>query len=196
MFLEVSKKQYPLPELQIRHWQQTKMFFPLPLRAETRAVVLHWTGGTGNPARVFQTLQSRKLSVQFCVSAEGQVWQYCDATARAQHASGANAWAVGIELCSPAYAPIAPIGREHVTDTIHGRAVKYLTFTQAQIDATRVLVRVLCELYDLPYQAPAETTVLSAEELATVQGVLGHFHVSPRKNDPGVDVFRKLGLYS
>ena len=177
----------------VRVWHETKLGFPaIGARTETRAVGLHWTGGVGGAAQVYRTLNERRLSVQFCVDVDGVIWQFADASARAAHIGSANGWCVGIEICNPA-SPKA-IGREMYTEHVQGSKFECSYFYPAQVTATRVLVTKLCEAYGLPYEAPEETHALTAGQLATVRGVVGHFHVTTRKVDPGVRLLRELGL--
>ena len=79
-----------------------------------------------------------------------------------------------------------------VTGVIHGRQWVQYDLTDAQYDALIRLVAALCrELPRLPARAPADaagrvrTTVLPAEERAGFAGVVGHFHLTPEKVDPG-----------
>jgi len=177
----------------VKVWHETKLGFPaVGARTETRAIGLHWTGGYGGAAQVYRTLNERKLSVQFCVDVDGVVWQFADASARASHIGSANGWCCGIEICNPA-SPKA-VGREMYTETVHGRSFECSYFYPAQVAAVRVLVAKLCEAYGLPYAAPPETHALTTAQLSTVRGVVGHFHVTARKVDPGARLLRELGL--
>ena len=177
----------------VKTWHETGLGFPaLGLRTETRAVGLHWTGGVGGAAPVYRTLGTRKLSVQFCIDVDGVVYQFADASARASHIGTANGWCVGIEICNPANGR-AP-GRETYQEHVQGRSFACSYFYPAQVASARALVTALCGFYGLPYAAPASTVALSAADLKTVRGVIGHFHVTTRKVDPGTRLLRELGL--
>jgi N-acetyl-anhydromuramyl-L-alanine amidase AmpD len=179
----------------VRVWHETKLGFPaLGARTQTRAIGLHWTGGYGGATQVHRTLTERRLSVQFCIDVDGVIWQYADATARASHIGSANGWCCGIEICNPASG--RALGRETYVERVQGRTFRCSYFHPAQVDATRALVTKLCEAYGLPYASPPETAALPPERLATVRGVIGHFHVTPRKLDPGARLLRELGLTS
>jgi N-acetyl-anhydromuramyl-L-alanine amidase AmpD len=164
-------------------------FEALARRTETRAVVLHWTGGSGLAPQVFRTLQQRKLSVHFCVEPSGRVVQYADASLRCAHAGAANGWSIGVEIVNPA-SPAKTTGQRQVAETIHGKRVRYGAFTDAQLAATLDLTEALCRAYGLPLSAPSATTALSPSELRTVRGVLGHLHITRAKLDPGLEVLR------
>lgn len=79
-----------------------------------------------------------------------------------------------------------------VRGTIHDRALNQYDLTDEQyrslirLTATlcRVLPRIRC---DVPRDAAGEvrTDAMSAEELGAFSGILGHYHLTPRKIDPG-----------
>ena len=165
------------------------------LRTETRAVALHWTGGEGGGEQVHRVLRERGLSVQFFVDQEGHIWQYADASARCAHIGLANGYTVGIEIANRANGtPNAKWPREVYEERLHGETFKCSAFYPAQVAAVTELTQTLCKAYGLPYEAPASDTVLSATELRAVRGVLGHFHVSRRKVDPGTLLLREMTL--
>ena len=171
-------------------WGGTGLHFPgLGRRTETRAVGIHWTGGRGHAEQVYDTLQQRKLSVQFCIDIDGTIYQFCDASDRAEHIGTANGWCVGIEICNPADGQ--DNSRETYREVIHGRAFRCSYFHPVQVIAARKLTQTLCTAYGLPFQAPMASTVVP--DLSTFRGVLGHFHVTRRKPDPGVRILRAIG---
>ena len=102
-----------VPGLRVVGLGEGPAFFALGRRASTTAVVLHWTGGVGDPKQVYRTLRARGVSVHFCVGADAVVYQYADADRRCAHAGqvddsdcdgrqlSANATTIGIEIVSP-----------------------------------------------------------------------------------------------
>lgn len=172
--------------------------FPaLGRRTETRAVVLHWTGGRGLASQVHRTLVQRNLSVHFCIDPDGGVYQYADAALRCSHAGLANAWSIGIEIVNPATpgstGELVPRALE--TETIHGLRAKHSAFTGAQVAAALTLTSACCKAYGLPVRSPDHAGVLSLAELAGFRGVLGHLHISQHKRDPGLSILRAVNEY-
>jgi N-acetyl-anhydromuramyl-L-alanine amidase AmpD len=159
-------------------------FQALAKRTETRAVVLHWTGGRGLAPQVYRTLQARGLSVHFCVEPDGTVWQFADCDRRCSHAGTANGWSVGLELVNPA-GPVADGGRALETSTIHGHTFQHASFTAAQTRSALAVTRAICGAWGVPYAARAGETVMGAKELGEFRGVLGHYELSMAKRDPG-----------
>jgi N-acetyl-anhydromuramyl-L-alanine amidase AmpD len=164
-------------------------FQALGRRAETRAVVLHWTGGRRGAAGVFETLRERGLSVHFVVEADGTVWQFADCDRRCSHAGPANGWSIGIEIVNPAGATLSAKdsadGRTVAECSIRGRRVRHASFTAAQTRSALALTRAVCAAWGLPFRARAGEGTATARELADFRGVLGHYEISDQKTDPG-----------
>lgn len=167
-------------------------FEALGRRTETRAVVLHWTGGEGGGAQVFRVLKERGLSVNFTIDRAGVVWQYADAAARCAHVGPGNAWTCGIEMTNAANGLVRDVPA--YTERVHGKAFSCSGFTPAQLASAKELVGTLCRAFGLPYVSPSVSTFLESKVLKEYRGVLGHFHFTRRKVDPGTRVFRELGL--
>lgn len=178
-------------------------FVGLATRRATRAVLVHWTGGEREGPELVQAIAERTnddghrmgLSVQFSIGYDGTIWQHCDANAWAMHAGAANGWSCGIEVVNRANGKQSDKRpRVAYVDRVHGRGFTCSRFTDAQLTSLEVLVRALCRLWGLPYTVPEADTALSARELAGYCGVLGHYHVTERKIDPGTDVWPRIGL--
>lgn len=172
----------------------TLRFAALGKRTETRAVVWHWTGGEGGGRQVFNVLQSRGLSVHFTIDQLGVIWQYADADAYCSHASGANGFAVGVEISNRAngLGQHAKWIRDVDFDTVHGRKAPHTCFYSAQVASAKALAVALSRAYGLPFNVPIATTVCSKAELSTFRGHLGHYHLSERKRDPGTELMREI----
>lgn len=174
-------------------------FSGLPHRPETRAVMLHHTGGEGDAIQMHSVLVERKLSVPFHVDHTGLITQFCDTEARCQHAGAANGWSIGIEVQNRANGARMQKGvaREIVIERIHGMDAARTAFTAEQMASTLALTSVLCEAYGLPLRVPMNgkdvmATVLIEAELSVYRGVLGHLHVSRAKVDPGLAILRAI----
>lgn len=199
-------------ECRVKHWRATGLEFAgLRRRQETRHLVHHWTGGSRPGPQVFDVLKQRRLSVHLCVDPDGTVWQFCDLDRRCSHAGtlddwdkdghelSANAWSIGIEAVNPAAprAPLKGVQRAVVREVIHGQAQDATTFTAAQTRALLELTQVICARYELPLAVPMESgdvlaRVLTEPEFEAFYGVLGHFHLTKAKRDPGLALMRAV----
>ena len=89
--------------------------------------------------------------------------------------------------------PFRPARPGFVRGTIHGRPLVQPDFTAAQYASVRHLLTALRSAFPrIGSDAPRDdasgevrTTALAASELAAFRGVLGHFHVTESKVDPG-----------
>lgn len=181
----------------VRHWMDTGLGFgPRRPRKSTRAVVLHWTGGTGDAKQVHATLRKRRLSVHFIVDEQGVVWQCMDADAIGAHAGGAkatlsaNPWSVGIEIVCPGNRRAE--GWTMDFERIHGVEVAVSQYRPAQAIAARQLCRALCDAYRVPFIYPEHAKAMSRNELSQWRGLLGHLHVTPQKLDPGSRILSQI----
>lgn len=194
-------KEIKTPSLEVKLWHETGLGFPaLAKRSETRAVVLHWTGGEGGGPDVHRTLGARRLSVHFLIDQKGVVWQYCDADMLCAHAKGANPWSVGIEIANRAtvFRPGQNLNekwpRKDYTEHVHGKPAACKRFYWVQVQSAIKLTKALCEHYGLPYRAPTRNTYETEKYLAQWRGVLGHFHINEKKRDPGIWLLNRMGL--
>jgi N-acetyl-anhydromuramyl-L-alanine amidase AmpD len=183
---------------EVRVWTETGLEFPaLGKRTETRAVVVHHTGGEGDAAQVHRVLKGRGLSVQFFIDHLGIIHQFTDASARASHAGTANGWSCGIEVQNRANANAVQRGikREVVLERIHGKEAKRTTFLPEQVVSVLALVEVLCKAYGLPMEVPLTGSDVSATVIpnpAMFRGVIGHLHLKATKVDPGLAILRAV----
>ncbi len=197
----------------VKPWRSTGLEFHVPRkRIETRQIVHHWTGGSRPVPQVFETLRHRKLSVHLCVDPDGTVYQFCDLDRRCAHAGtlddwdrdghelSGNAWSIGVEAVNPAAprSPLSGVQRAVTREVIHGQAADSTTFTASQMRALLELTRVICLHYELPPIVPMEldgtvvARVLTEPEFEAFQGVLGHYHLTKRKRDPGLALMRAV----
>ena len=127
------------------------------------------------------------------------MWQFCDASDRAAHVGLGNGYSLGIEIVNrangkPYLTPGGKHPREVYPERVHGHNFRCTAFYPAQVSAARGLTQALCAVYGLPYEAPVSDTVLDVPTLASFRGVLGHFHYTRRKADPGTRLFKEMGL--
>ena len=160
-------------------------------------VVLHWTGGENEPPAVFETLEKRELGIEFAIGSDGLVWQFCDPSKIDTFDAGKfNGRSVGIEMVNYGHrptlrqVPTAGLDRWQEDQVIHGRGMRVANFYRPQMDAMVRLVDRLCDWYQIPKQYPYAKTV--PECIEDFKGVAGHFHLTTRKTDPGLEPFRHL----
>ena len=165
-------------------------------RDDIRAIVLHHTAGEGNGTGIFNTLVKRRLSVHFTIDSDGRIIQHADMADVTFHGGETNEWSVGIEITNRGVPPCLPRApRDIVQCSVHGKTRPMLRFYDVQVEAARALVRDLCELHQLPFDVPRDssgeiiTTVLPPERLATYRGILGHLHFKHTKIDPVPHIF-------
>lgn len=180
-------------------------------RTSTWQITNHTTGAENSPHQMFANMQGHRdeetgapepLSVHFAVDPEGRIYQFADTELRCSHVGTlANAWTVGIEfICrfTNLNAPRKGTVRTRATDFIHGHAVVYDALTDKQLSIGVKLNEALCELYDLPMQAPLApsgdvwATVLEGPQLTRYRGCTGHLHYRRAKSDPGLRLLRAI----
>ena len=159
------------------------------LRRVVRQVVVHYDAA-GTSARCFEILHDvRGLSSHFLLDTDGTIYQTLDVKERAWHAGVANDVSVGIEIANLGAYPDKPELR--VEGTIQGTALHQDPFTDAQYEALARLCATLVAV--LPRIRPvfprnAEGEVIPQvlpDDGAAFEGILGHYHVSKAKVDPG-----------
>jgi N-acetyl-anhydromuramyl-L-alanine amidase AmpD len=172
-------------------------------RGDVRQIVLHYDAA-GTSAQCFRVLEKRGLSVHFMVDLDGTVYQTCDTSVRAYHAGAFNDGSVGIEIANVgAYASSAELERlwpippgvarparvppparpGPVRGRIHGTELWQQDYTAEQYEALGHLVAALCVALDVPARAPGETGVV--RDPAGWRGIVGHYHLTTEKVDPG-----------
>lgn len=192
-------------------WKSTGLGFAPPYkgcRTRTQPCTLgvgHWTGGEAGTAsaaddgkRVYDVLKSRDLSVHFTIGYDGTIWQYADpAKVTCFHAGAVNNFSWGCEVVNRGLPPDQGRNREEVAYRVHGRLVKQLAFTQAQLDAWLWLCDAVQGALGLPRAVPAGPLEPVSERIADLKlkafrGVVEHLNASSTKVDGGTQLLRHL----
>jgi N-acetylmuramoyl-L-alanine amidase len=146
----------------------------------------------------------RGLSCHFLLDNDGTIYQTVDLAFMAFHAAGFNASSVGIELCNrgdakkwPDFYSKKKQKRDVTTCRIHGHTYLAFDYTKPQYEAFKALVRGLVRaLPNLPPEYPQDSPGRQSwGVLNGVQGfagLLGHYHTTRRKWDPGPFDFKKF----
>ncbi len=162
--------------------------------------VLHWTAGEGTAQTVFRVLSQRELGVEFTIDRAGKIWQHADPVLIDTFDAGpVNPRSWGVEVVSCGYVPAGKITDRTIRKgKINGEAYNVADFFPPQLDALAELCTVVCNALEMPTTAPKDehgqafTRTLSERELAAHQGLIGHYHITHRKVDPGPFVWNEL----
>ncbi|HKE13953.1 MAG TPA: N-acetylmuramoyl-L-alanine amidase [Kofleriaceae bacterium] len=173
-------------------------------QAIIRQFVIHHDG-CPTAASCFNVLHNeRGLSCHFLLDNDGTIYQTVDLAFMAFHAAGFNSNSVGVELCNRGDAKRYPDfyrqrgqKRDVTTCRIHGYTYLAFDYTREQYDALKALARGLVRaLPNLPAEYPQDSPGYQAwGVLSGVQryaGLLGHYHTTTRKWDPGPFDFKKF----
>lgn len=159
------------------------------LRQVVRQIVIHYDAA-GTSARCFEILHDvRGLSSHFLLDLDGTIYQTLDVKERAWHAGAANDVSVGIEIANLGAYPDKPELR--VEGEIQGSLLHQDPFTDAQYEALArlcaALVRVLPRIRpEFPRDARHAVVPRVLEDAgAGFEGILGHYHLTKAKVDPG-----------
>ncbi len=173
-------------------------------------VVLH-TDLTRDSKLCFDVLVDRGLSTHFMIDWDGTVYQGLDPLYEAFHAGEANAASVGIDLNNrmrnlEREPSEPPYPREHARKgemtqkefkrpkspkmVINGGSVRSYGYTDPQYTALLALLKVLVKVMPgikpfVPLDETGEIVPNVLEDGAGFSGVLGHWHLSPSRWDPG-----------
>jgi hypothetical protein len=194
-----------------RLWPEHKMTFEKapnvrPRKQPPSIIIWHWTGGENSAAGTYGTLINRGLGVAFCIDREGVIWQYCDPVKYDPRDTGGaiGLRSVSIEVANYGFRlrdqPIPLRGQDRATDDekIHGVRLHVARFYPQQIYSIAALTKSLCRNLNIPMRFPRETDgsiayrVLTNPEKRKFRGIMGHFHKTKQKYDPGFDLFRQL----
>ena len=206
---------YPVPGAPagVRTWLSTNLKFdPSGPGARPRAqtidlFVLHWTGGEGGARQVFNTLSRKNYGVEFCIDQDGAIWQFADPLRVDTFDAGKyNRRSMGVEIVNYGFTGpnrVAPgqwvKWRGTHRTTLRKRERFFARFLVPQLRAALALVDAVIEsgttdierrlprYFDHPGQVISET--LPDDYLSNYGGVLGHFHLTDRKDDPGMEIF-------
>lgn len=175
--------------------------------------VAHWTGAENPATTLYNTLINHKvkdkdtgkmrpapLGVEFYIDPDANVYQFADpAHVDTFDAGDYNARSIGCEIAS--FGHRVPKGKKRNTASqeINSKRYDVAVFTPEQMRAfVFLLAAVLRWFPKIPMRVPRDATgtiikrTLTKEELATYSGVVGHFHLTERKVDPGLEPFEVL----
>ncbi len=168
-------------------------------RVAMRAGVIHWTGSENPPETMFRTLNRRKLGVEFCISALGSVYQFCDpCKVDTADAGAANKFSWGVEMiCAglvvtgkqmrpPEHMP----ARTKYRTEIHGAKVTCRQMYPAQLQALFALNALMVD--NLPEYGDRVCLNTGVINFRRFRGAIGHYNIKRGKTDPGPHTMQAL----
>lgn len=170
------------------------------LQRVIRQFVIHHDGADSS-ADCFHILHDeRGLSVHLLIDTDGTIYQTLDLADVAFHAQSVNGSSIGVELCNRGLVSL-PCSRSHRqhrdqrTVTVQGREYRMWSFTDAQYRSLAQLTRALARIFPmLPMRYPVNGGPIfqKLKEPERFEGLLGHYHISAEKWDPGCFEFPRL----
>lgn len=210
MALIVGGKEVPC-KTKVIDWREHKMEIKPGKGARKRdtkkttidVFVLHWTAGEGSAKGCFDVLTTRELGVEFYIGRDGVIYQFADPVLVDTFDAGSmNPRSIGVEIANygfrgdPKEVPAAGKDRRIYEGTIRGRKIKMAAYYEPQLEAAYNLVEAICNAVPtIPFVIPGEgdqklyTGTMNPAQERKWKGVLGHFHISDQKTDPGIDIF-------
>lgn len=175
--------------------------------------VTHWTGAENPASTLYNSLSNHKikdketgkmrpspLGIEFYIDPDATVYQFADpAHVDTFDAGDYNPRSIGCEIAS--FGHKVPKGKKRKTTSqeINGKKYDIAPFTPEQMHAFVFLLAAMLRWFPtIPMRLPRDATgtiirrTLSTEELSGYSGVVGHFHLTARKVDPGLEPFEVL----
>jgi len=201
----VNGKCYPV-NVPVKLWDETGLEV-VPWRGarkRRRSItvgVWHWTGGEGGAAGLFRVLRNKGYGVEFYIDQAGTIWQFCDpALVDTFDAGWMNSRSFGVEIANYGFRrrgvlpPKRGRGRPTYLCKLNGRRREFAHFWPAQFAAAMALADAMSNACPVPRSVPTiggqvvNPNTLEPEEAQHFAGHLGHFHITKRKSDPGLDL--------
>ncbi len=159
-----------------------------------RVLVTHHTAGEETPAGLYHVLTTHGLGVEFSIYPDGRLFQHCDPILVDTFDAGfANTWSCGVEIVNAGVAPCKPQRfRESYKARVNGRDIIYLRYTPKQLESYLALCNTVCDALKIPKVVPHQLRTMGPAELDAFTGILGHFHLTEQKPDPGTEPFEFL----
>ncbi|UCF20762.1 MAG: N-acetylmuramoyl-L-alanine amidase [Gemmatimonadota bacterium] len=172
-------------------------------RRPLKCFVNHWDATT-SARQCADVLNTRGVSVHFCLDNDGTIYQMVDMQHWAWHAKGLNVESVGVEVSDAFYMKFQDyyerqgFGKRPVISgaRVHGRAMEdFLGFYPIQLEALKALWKAVHLAAGIPLQVPTRADGKLIEELDSrvvakeYRGFVCHYHLNPEKIDcAGLDL--------
>lgn len=166
-------------------------------RRSPNMFVVHWDACLSS-ASCANVLKDRGLSVHFCIDNDGTIYQLVDCNDIAYHAGNVNSKSIGVEVSNAFYTKHQSwyekngFGSRRIltNSVVHGKKLEpHLDFYDIQKEALSVLIKTVCNLYNINLQTPDSNTEVPSVANGTYNGVVSHYHVTSGKIDcAGLDI--------
>ena len=161
------------------------------LRSKVRLLVLHHDA-TLSSRSCIKVLNRRNLSTHLLIDNDGTLFQMIDLAHSSWHGGKVNPYSIGLDLSNAASVRYASRYRDRgiFKAEVNGREIVALGYADPQyrtlIKVIRALARYFPRVRPLP-PLDAEGQIITRQigDVDTFEGVLGHFHLSAHKWDPG-----------
>lgn len=190
--------------LDFRHYLEFKPWRGArPRDAVIDLFTIHWTGGEGTADQVHQTLLRRLLGIELIIDRHGEIYQCCDPLKVSALSVGRgrrfNPRQLGVEIVNygftwPRWRRPPSLGRDRPTirTKIKGMTLQIAEFYPVQLEAVLWLVdAITAAIPTIPRRVPRERSgelihrTLTRPEALKFKGIVGHYHLSRIKIDPG-----------
>lgn len=168
--------------------------------------VIHWTGDENDVKTLFKVLAERKLGVEYCIDAQGDLFQFCDMMkVDTADAGDANKTSWGVEIVNagirrantlwrePQYRKEKIGPRRGYDTTIHGVAVKCWDFYPKQFRTLCALNALIAKV--LPTYSNKVCYYPGVVNWSSFTGAIGHYNITRGKIDPGTEPMWWLKQY-
>ena len=208
---EVASAESPVPLFSKRRHPETRAYTRTikELSGAVTQILLH-TDLTRDAKMCFDVLKARGLSTHFMVDWDGTIYQSLDPIYVAYHAGEFNGESIGIDINNlmrnlekePDAKPYNPKSLRYaemiqpefkrggpVRKRINGFYTKTYGYTDPQYQALLELLSVLTSKLDIkpfvPMDEKREIIDRMLEDAAGFEGILGHYHITDNRSDPG-----------
>lgn len=161
------------------------------LRRKVRMLVVHHDATLSSRACI-KVLNRRNLSTHLLIDNDGTLFQMIDLVHGTWHAGKSNQFSIGLDLSNAADVRYASRYRDRgvFQGEINGGVIAALGYAEPQYRTLIKLIRALSRFFPRvrplpPVDAKGQVIMRMISKLDEFEGVLGHFHLSAHKWDPG-----------
>ncbi len=161
------------------------------LRRKVRLLVVHHDA-TLSSRSCIKVLNRRNLSTHLLIDNDGTIFQMIDLAHGTWHAGKANPASIGLDLSNAADVRYASRYRDRgvFQGEINGGTVAALGYAEPQYRSLIRLIRALSRFFPRvrplpPVDATGQVITRTISNADEFEGVVGHFHLSAHKWDPG-----------
>lgn len=164
-------------------------------RRKTTMIVTHWDVCL-SARECFKSLKRSGISTHFAIDNDGTIYQFVDTNDVAWHAGNkkVNSVSIGVDLSNAYYLKHQDKYEEPrpvlSNVKVHGKTLEpFLGFYDIQLEAYKVLIETLCNVYEIPLKTPDKDEEIPEVARGEFEGVVSHLHVTKNKIDcAGLDL--------